>query len=425
MDGTGMDAYSSLLVAAIALFIGFVADHFFRRFKTPDVLILIIFGMALGPGALGLVDMDLASRISQVTPYVAAIALSIIMFQAGMGLHIRDVLTSFSRAMLQTVVAFIISLVATALICMAVLGWGPGEALLLASILGGTSGAIVIPLVCSLGVSARTRTVLTLESTITDVLVIASTMTLVAVMATGEANLGKAAVMILTAFLVSGFIGFVGGLLWLRILSRVAGQPFAYMITLAALLSVFAVAELAVERTGGGAVAALIFGLTLKNSDEFPQFLRDGIREYTCDAKIVNFHDEITFLVRTFFFVYLGLVLSVISLNVIHILLGSCIFTALVLGRYISAQLIGRYIAHLEKDQRALLFMMPRGLAAAVLASIPVSAGVVSTEVGNLILGTTAVVILLSTVLASAGALYIAHSSKRSDLLATIDGTGE
>ncbi|HSA35418.1 MAG TPA: hypothetical protein P5202_02520, partial [Methanomassiliicoccales archaeon] len=61
-----------------------------------------------------------------------------------------------------------------------------------------------------------------------------------------------------------------------------------------------------------------------------------------------------------------------------------------------------------------LFYMMPRGLAAAVMASIPLSYPLVfNNETATAILGITVVVVLLSTVLASIGAFYMEIHSKR------------
>jgi hypothetical protein len=60
--------------------------------------------------------------------------------------------------------------------------------------------------------------------------------------------------------------------------------------------------------------------------------------------------------------------------------------------------------------------MMPRGLAAAVMASIPFSYPLVfSNDTATAILGVTVVVVLLSTVLASIGAFYMELHGKRCD----------
>jgi len=83
------------------------------------------------------------------------------------------------------------------------------------------------------------------------------------------------------------------------------------------------------------------------------------------------------------------------------------VFNVIVLGRIAVSNTVGKLMFEDLRDRAALLFMMPRGLAAAVVASIPLSMGVVSVQVGNMIGAITAVVILLTTCLASIGAFII------------------
>ena len=122
-----MDAQTLLLVISVSIFIGFLANYMFLRYRAPDVLVLIFFGMLLGPGALGIIDQNMANQIGQVSTYVAAVALSIIMLQAGMGLKIRVVLTTFNKALILTLVAFVVSIVFTTIIGVTSMGWGWGS----------------------------------------------------------------------------------------------------------------------------------------------------------------------------------------------------------------------------------------------------------------------------------------------------------
>ncbi len=410
-----MDSSTLLLIISVALFVGFLANHLFVRYRAPDVLLLIFFGMLLGPGALGIIDHGLAAQISRMITYVAAVALSIIMLQAGMGLRIRAVLTTFHRALVLTLAAFFASIAVTTLVCVAAMGWGLGESMLLGAILGGTSGAIVIPLVNALDVSSGVKSMLTVEAAVTDVLVITVAMVIMSVLASGSADLTLVAADTLVVFLVSGVAGLLGGLLWLKVLSCISKQPFLYMVTLAFMLLIFSITELSVGM-GGGAIAALAFGLTLGNSDGLPRRVQ-GMLECRCNPKIIDFHDEISFFVRTFFFIYLGLVLSTVALTSLDVLAGVVVFNVIVLGRIAVTGSLGRWLCKGRKDRATLLFMMPRGLAAAVVASLPLSLGVVGSEVGNMIGAITAVVILLTTCFASVGAYIIERWEERSDLL--------
>ena len=163
----------------------------------------------------------------------------------------------------------------------------------------------MIPLIGGLKlVTPRMKVILTLEAAITDVLVIVVAMSIMGVMSSGDASIGKAIGSILSAFLVSGFIGLLGGFIWLEILSRyMEGQPFTYMVTLVALLGVYAITEMLVKGTGGGAIAALLFGLTLANGGELANLFKHNVKDYSFDENISKLHDEISFFVRTFFFI--------------------------------------------------------------------------------------------------------------------------
>ena len=84
-----MDVDTLFLAGGAIIFTGFISNYLFRRFKAPDVLILMFLGMIMGPGVIGLISSEVAQNMEAVTPYVASLALAVIMFQAGMDLHIR------------------------------------------------------------------------------------------------------------------------------------------------------------------------------------------------------------------------------------------------------------------------------------------------------------------------------------------------
>ncbi|MBM4236950.1 MAG: hypothetical protein FJ151_00505 [Euryarchaeota archaeon] len=403
-----MDVHLVLLAGAFAIFIGFISQYLFRRFKAPDVLILIFLGFLFGPGVLGIVDSSMTAAIIGITPYVSAVALAVIMFQAGLDLKVHVVLGSFKKAVAYTVMTFTFSALVTAAVCMVVLGWNLRTAFLLGAILGGTSGAIVIPLVAGLDLAKDTKTILTLEAAITDVLVVAVAMAIIFILQTGQADLLGSAGGIMVTFAVSTIMGVVAGIVWMRILAKLSRQPFSYMITLAAILFVFAFTELLTQKTGGGAIAALVFGIIIANKKEIEEvfMVRDG--KFSFDEEIRGFHEQVTFFIRTFFFVYLGIVMATITFEMVHLLLALFVFGGLVAIRYVASILACEYIGLGRTEVSAFFFMMPRGLSAAVVASLPLTLGVVPIETGEMILGISTFVILLSTALASIGA-YLVH----------------
>jgi cell volume regulation protein A len=177
---------------------------------------------------------------------------------------------------------------------------------------------------------------------------------------------------------------------------------------------VFSATNFLVSKAGGGAIAVLVFGLTLGNRGEFARILKQKVGNFEMEERIKRFHDEISFLIRTFFFVYLGLVITTILFTPWYLLLGLIVFLGLLLARFLSLKLADRYIGLDDKDAMGLFYMMPRGLAAAVMAAIPLSCpAVFNDETATAILGVTVIVIILSTILASLGAFYMDLCIKR------------
>ncbi|OPX57309.1 MAG: Na(+)/H(+) antiporter 1 [Methanomassiliicoccales archaeon PtaB.Bin134] len=409
-----MDADTLFLAAGAIIFMGFISNYLFRRFKAPDVLILMVLGITLGPGGIGLINSEAAHGLEAFTPYVAAAALAIIMFQAGMDLAIADVVRSFSKSIIQTVIAFTASMLITGLILTFLTSWSLETCLLLGAIVGGTSGAIVIPIITALRISTKLKMVLTLESAITDVLVIVVATSIIVFMSQDGADLLSGVELLVSSFLVSTMIGIISGILWTKILQRMKNQPYSYMITIAAMLIVFSATNFLVDRAGGGAIAVLVFGLTIGNWDEIAMVLKQKGEQFALGEKVKRFHDEIAFLIRTIFFVYLGLVVTTIQFTAWYLLLGLIVFFGLLIARYVSLLLADKYIGLDASDEMGLFYMMPRGLAAAVMASIPFSYPLIfDKETATAILGVTVVVVLLSTVLASMGAFYMELHTKR------------
>ena len=136
-----------------------------------------------------------------------------------------------------------------------------------------------------------------------------------------------------------------------------ADQPYSNVLNLGVVLGVFALARYA---DGSGLLAELIFGVTLANMPRTPHMLRQGLR-------MLAFHAELSFLVRSFFFVMLGIVAQFIGRKYAIPILG--ILAALVLARFLAVRLSRLALRDVTRQQAELLFwMLPRGLVTAVLA---------------------------------------------------------
>jgi len=93
------------------------------------------------------------------------------------------------------------------------------------------------------------------------------------------------------------------------------------------------------------------------------------------DETIKFFHGEVTFFIRTFFFVYMGMIITADVLEPHYLVVSSLIMLIIAAARYVSVESMVRLTDKEKSDKAALFYMLPRGLASAVLASLPVSAG--------------------------------------------------
>jgi len=403
-----LQTVKAFLAIGAIIFIGFFGNLIFSRYRIPDVLILVALGMIIGPDLLGgvfnLVTRDTLATIADLGDLLLTGALVLIIFDGGLNLNIRSVIESMKLATFTTVLTLVSEMFLVAVALHFVLGVDFLLALVVGTIVGGTGEAVVIPIVSKMRIRQQTKSMLVMESVITDVLVIVLAITLMSVIALGDFDAVIIARELAVKFLVGGLIGFGAGIAWLFVLQRLQKQPLSYMITVGALFLVAGFVEMP-PIGSSSVVAALMFGLAIGNRRFVKRWLTSVSLKLSSEEHIHEFHSEITFFVRTFFYVYLGLLFQFHTFEAIHLAVGVGIIVIIVIVRRITS-LIAWKIGDLEKsDADALFSMMPRGLAAAVLATMPATL-LAGTDIwmpkyDQMILNIVLIVILGTTILAT------------------------
>jgi cell volume regulation protein A len=249
----------AFVVAGTIIILGFLGEEFFKRTSIPDPILLLLFGVLLGP----VFNVFPHEQLVSITPYFAALALIMILFDGGLNMKIQEAMRNSPRALVLGFSGWIINVLVTALLCKYVLGWCLLNGLLLGSIVGGGSSIIVIALARKLGVDSKTETILSLESILTDALCTVGAFVAIDIILSGEVSLQVALGSVVTAFAVGIIVGSLIGIGWLNVLERMKGKPNAYMLTLAILLLTYFVAR---NLGGTGAISALFLGLVMGNA---------------------------------------------------------------------------------------------------------------------------------------------------------------
>lgn len=376
----------TILVIGLLVFFAHFLSLQFRKTNIPDVLVLMLLGILIGP-ILGLVT---PYDFGKVGSLLATIALVVILFESGTSLDLNVLGKSLATTGVLSFVCFALTVVIVALISFTVLDLDPFPSILLGVTLGGTSSAVVIPMVNALRLSENNSTVLVLESALTDVLCIVGVFALLQFYTQGGMGPGKLIGGVMSSLIFATVIGLLGGVGWLMVLGKVRDFPNTISSTLAYVFIVYGVTEML---GFSGAIAALALGVTLTNFEKL------GLtRIRSLDKNIVplneidlTFYREAVFLLKTYFFIYLGIS---IHFGAIHIAIVALVMVLLIYAMRIGlARTIFRDPSYSLRDTAITSMLAPKGLAAAVLAAIPLQLGVAG---GEVIRDVTYMVVLMS-----------------------------
>lgn len=340
------------------LVIGFLGEMLFKRYKISPVLILLAIGYMLGP-LTGMVDIDLLRELQSL---IGPLALMILLFDSGTRMNLRKLISESARGVAMGLLVGILSIALVAALWTYLFG-NVIVGVLLGAILAGTTGAMVNPVSDGIGLKEETKHFQSIESAITDVLGVVLVITLTSGLISGALDIGSIVSGVVNQFSTAAFLGVVAGAIWMLVGTQMRELKFFHMLTFAVTLLFY----VAVESVGAsGAIGVLVFGIMLGNMAEIGR--ATGLTTITNDEEMLKFQDEISFMVRTFFFVFLGALVSIASVDMVF--LGIGIIVLLYLARKFSVQL-ATMGSPLRADAHKMEILIPRGFGSAVLATYP------------------------------------------------------
>ncbi len=389
----------------LLFFLGHGLTWLFSRTKIPDLLILILIGYIIGP-ATGFLNIEDLGKVGGI---VSTIALIVILYEGGLNLSASQLAQSALPAIGISLLGFILIVGITFGLTISFQNWE--VATLLALGLGSTSSAIVIPMVKFLSIQDKTKTILSLESAFTDVLTIVLFLVMVDSIASGTFSARTIFIGLGPLTLASIVAGIGLGLLWSFLKKKFndltsmpfSGEAFALMC------------YGAMESAGmNGAMVVLALGFTLGNLDLLPDWGKKFISKVPVSYRDLSLLKEISFLLKTFFFLYLGLL---ISFNEIQpIVYAFAIVILIFITRYVCVRVLFSSKTFNRLDAMAAVAMGPRGLACAVLATIPIERGI---EGGEFIQSVLFAVIPLSILFTAVFTFLCENPSIRQSLEST------
>jgi potassium/hydrogen antiporter len=376
----------------LVVLLAYLLVSVFEKTRVPDVLFLLAIGIVLGP-VTGLIQ---ASQFGVLGSVFTTVTLIVVLFEAGTTLSMRILRTSAGPAAGLAVLSFFVTMAVTTATALWLTDLDLMAALILGAVVGSTSESIVIPLIRQMKVGEKTQAILSMESSMNDVLAIVIALALISSTKEGTVSVSAIEKEFLSSFLVAIIFGIIGGLLWTVLRMRIKSLRESTLTTPAFVFVTYGI----VEVLGfNGAIAALAFGITLGNfhllrGSFFRKASGEGQGEQTPALSVtekVIFRD-LAFVLKSFFFLYVGISLRFTGFRslAVGLVLVAFAFVLRALAVKITAPK-----GTSPGEASIMAIMIPKGLAAIVLAGIPLSQGVLG---GEQIMNITYTVVFFSVV---------------------------
>ena len=370
-------------IIGIVILLGFAGEMFFSFTKIPSILFLMLAGLILGP----IYHIFNQQLFIDFAPYLSTLVLILIMFSGGLELNFITVFKSSIYSMILILIGLFLSIALVGSFFYIMGGGDVMQSLMIGTIVSCSSSTVIMPLLSSINASAKNKTVIAIESTFNDAFAIIILIVLInfAKNSSADVNYLSTAGSLLYSFGISSAIAIAFGIIWFILLKYISKTKYAYSITFGGMLILYLIIHFV---KGNGAIAILVFGIVMGNEELLTKLKVNFYKMSLKDSSIKQFNYEFSFLIRTLFFVFLGVVVELSRISWVFADRLFIIIVMIVIGRYVSASLTF-YLENLKKKKEERLpkrekyflwSMIGRALATAIMAYMPLNAGISGTQ---------------------------------------------
>jgi len=221
-------------------------------------------------------------------------------------------------------------------------------------------------------VQAKTSTTLIIESAESDIFTLAIPLSILGLMITGQMQADVVIAQFIASLVIALLIGIGGAFLWAFIINRFPTLKETKFSTPAFLFILYGITE---YLHFSGPLTALSFGIAIGNLEYFePKILEPFVPKVSIilPPGEKDFFGQIVFLLRTFFFVFIGISIQINRFD--WLFWGAWITFVLFIVRIV----VVRFVISKQTpllDKTVLSIMIPKGLGAAVIALLPLQQG--------------------------------------------------
>jgi len=290
-----------LFIVGFVIVVGLISQFMFKKFRIPAAFFLILFGAVLSYFGLA----EGVRQGSDAITFLVVFSLIYVVFYGALPISLRAIFSTLKYALFSS----IINLVVITSIIGAIsyfMGFSWTLALSIGALFCVLDGSIINSLLEIINVSKKAEAQIQAESAIIDIFVVVVVLSIVNFSMSGFDSI----IASLSSYIFLSFgIGIVVAFLWAFALKYVGNFSSAPVATMAVLVMLYAFAEFV---RSNGVIAVFVFSITLSNAQIWSRILykeqREGIS--VIDLSTKSFFKDISFLIRTFLFVYLGILID-------------------------------------------------------------------------------------------------------------------
>lgn len=288
-----------LLFGSLILAVGTLTSLFAQKIKVPDVALLLVAGIVIGPAAIGLIDIKADSSLNQVILLFGA---SYILFDGGASLRLSILKEVWITIVVIATVGVLITAFVTAFAAYFILGAPWIVALLLGAVLASTDPATLVPIFRQVKIRDRVAQTVMSESALNDAVSAILTFGVLGVaLGRGEFSLTVSLLGVLRQAAIGIGAGAIFGYLAALLIAHERWAflaEYAPVVTLAAMMGAYFSAD---GLQASGFMAVFVLGIVIGNKEYFGFSMDDGERQ-----KLDEYVMTTAFIMRLFIFILLG-----------------------------------------------------------------------------------------------------------------------
>jgi potassium/hydrogen antiporter len=372
-----MEIAISIIFIGLLVFLAYFFAWLFSFVRIPDVLMLISIGILIGP-VLNLVHPTFLGEAGSI---VIMLILVLILFEGSTKLRIESLKKAAFGTVSLSLISFFLTMSGIGILLFKFANLEIIPSFLIGAILGGNAAAVVVPLIEKMRIKEESKTTLFLESGLTDVISIVFAFAFISSLELGRVYVDEIVFGIVKNLFVAFLIGISSALIWSIFLNKVHDIKNSAFATPAFVFVIYGITEIL---GFSGLISVIAFGIILGNMPIFVCFLRERhkflyavFHPQPLSGKETSFFSEVVFLIKILFFVFIGMSLNFGNFSVLAL---GFLLTLFVFIIRIPAVFLSIPKTAPKFDASIVSVTVPRGLAAAVLALIPLQKGLVGGE---------------------------------------------